>query len=114
MSNFLSAVEVGGQLRVVDSFNCPHCSDHCEPFSDMRALNNHIKWDHELKHLLEDEKEEMTHQMKGMAVNSSASGGRRVPRSKVAKDSTGSSSCGSSTSGTYFTATEEEKSDMDV
>ena len=114
MSNFLSAVEVGGQLRVVDSFNCPHCPDHCEPFSDLRALNNHIKWDHELKHLLDEEKEEMTLQMKGVAANSSADGGRRVPHSKVAKDSTGSSSCGSSNSGTYFTATEGEKSNIDV
>ena len=112
MSNFLSTVEVGGQLRVVDSFNCPQCPDYSKPFLDLRSLNNHIKRDHELKHLLNEEKEEMTLQMKGMAV--SADGGRRVPHSKVAKDSTGSSSCGSSNSGTYFTATEDEKSNIDA
>ena len=113
MDNYLPAVKVkveeaGGQLGVVDSFNCPHCSEHCEPFSDIKALNNHIKWDHLLKHLLyeEEEKEEVCHQMTGVAAKDSADG-RRVPNLKTAKDSVGNSSCGSSNSGTYFTAAED-------
>ena len=30
---------------------CPHCPDG-EPFTDQEALRKHIKWDHELQHLL--------------------------------------------------------------
>ena len=36
--------------------NCPHCPDG-EPFTDQEALRKHIKWDHELQHLLHDEDE---------------------------------------------------------
>ena len=42
MSNHFLDVKTGGELRVLDSFNCPHCPDHCQPFSDTKALNNHI------------------------------------------------------------------------
>ena len=63
MNNLLPAVKAGGEV-VEESFNCPHCPDHCPPFSSVGALNNHIKWDHELMHLLfENEEEEVTHQM---------------------------------------------------
>ena len=101
MSNYLPSVKAGGRV-LETSFNCPHCPDHCEPFSDMRALNKHVKWDHELKHLLYEEEEEVTHQM------AAKDDGRRVPHSKTAKDSVGNSSCGSSNSGTYLTAIEGE------
>ena len=30
---------------------CPHCPGG-EPFTDQEALRKHIKWDHELQHLL--------------------------------------------------------------
>ena len=36
--------------------NCPHCPDG-EPFTDQEALRKHIKWDHELQHLLHDSDE---------------------------------------------------------
>ena len=39
----------GGEVNIV--LNCPHCPDG-EPFTDQEALRKHIKWDHELKHLL--------------------------------------------------------------
>ena len=44
MSNYLPAVKAGGgELRVLEeSSQCPHCPKHCEPFSYMRALTNHI------------------------------------------------------------------------
>jgi len=57
----------------------------------MKALNNHIKWDHHQKQLLYEEEEVKV-----------------VPHSKIAKDSAGNLSCGSSNSGTYFTASEGE------
>ena len=104
MNDYLPAVKADGEV-VEESFKCPHCPDNCEPFSNMRALNNHIKWDHELKHLLFEEEKlegEVTHQM---AAKDSGDG-MRVPR--IAKDSAGNSSCGSSNSGTYLTATEGE------
>ena len=50
----------------------------------MKALNNHIKWDHHQKQLLYEEEEVKV-----------------VPHSKIAKDSAGNLSCGSSNSGTY-------------
>ena len=33
------------------ALTCPHCPDD-EPFTDQEALRKHIKWDHELQHLL--------------------------------------------------------------
>ena len=33
------------------ALTCPHCPDG-EPFTDQEALRKHIKWDHELQHLL--------------------------------------------------------------
>ena len=38
-----------GEVNIV--LNCPHCPDG-EPFTDQEALRKHIKWDHELQHLL--------------------------------------------------------------
>ena len=35
---------------------CPHCPDD-EPFTDQEALRKHIKWDHDLQHLLYGEGE---------------------------------------------------------
>ena len=106
MSNYLPAVKAGGgELRVlVESFDCPHCPNYSAPFSNIRALNNHVKWDHELKHLLYVGEEEVTHQI---AAKDSADD-RRVLHSQTAKDSAGNSSCGSSNSGIYWTATEGE------
>jgi len=62
-----------------------------DPSRDMKALNNHIKWDHHQKQLLYEEEEVKV-----------------VPHAKIAKDSAGNLSCGSSNSGTYFTASEGE------
>merc|ERR1719206_400080 len=44
----------GGVVNIV--LDCPHCSDG-EPFTDQEALRQHIKWDHELQHLLYSEDE---------------------------------------------------------
>ena len=33
------------------ALTCPHCPGG-EPFTDQEALRKHIKWDHELQHLL--------------------------------------------------------------
>ena len=51
------------------ALTCPHCPDG-EPFTDQEALRKHIKWDHELQHLLygEDEvsylKERLDHEIR--------------------------------------------------
>ena len=39
----------GGEVKT--ALNCPRCPDG-EPFTDQEALRKHIKWDHELQHLL--------------------------------------------------------------
>merc|ERR1719474_53374 len=39
----------GGEVKI--ALNCPHCPGG-EPFTDQEALRKHIKWDHELQHLL--------------------------------------------------------------
>ena len=88
-SSWRTFVGAAGDLKVVDSFKCPHCPDKCDPFTDIRALNNHIKWDHTLKHLLYEE-EEIVDQMSGLAV----------------KDSAGNSAGSIASSGTYYSATE--------
>ena len=52
----------GEELRVLEeSFNRPHCPDNSEPFSNLRALYNHVKQDHELKHLLFEEEGYVTY-----------------------------------------------------
>ena len=81
---------------MVDSFKCPHWSDKCDPFSDIRALNNHIKWDHTLKHLLYEE-DVVVNQMNGLAV----------------EDSAGNSAGSSGSSGTYYTAIESGEGDKE-
>ena len=88
-SSWRTLVGAAGDLKVVDSFKCPHCPDKCDPFTDIRALNNHIKWDHTLKHLLYEE-EEVVNQLNGLAV----------------EDSAGNSAGSSGSSGTYYTAIE--------
>ena len=50
-------VGAAGDLKVGDSFKCPHCSDKC---------------DHILKHLLYEEEEVVVNQMNGLAVKDSA------------------------------------------
>ena len=55
---------------MVDSFKCPHCPDKCDPFTDIRALNNHIKWDRTLKHLLYEEEEIVETCLPGSRVES--------------------------------------------
>merc|ERR1719206_1040278 len=42
----------GGEVNI--ALNCPHCPDG-EPFTDQEALRKHIKWDHELQHVLHGE-----------------------------------------------------------
>ena len=44
----------GEEVNIV--LNCPHCPGG-EPFTDQEALRKHIKWDHELQHLLYGEDE---------------------------------------------------------
>ena len=39
----------GGEVNI--TLTCPHCPGG-EPFTDQEALRKHIKWDHELQHLL--------------------------------------------------------------
>ena len=39
----------GGEVNI--ALTCPHCPGG-EPFKDQEALRKHIKWDHELQHLL--------------------------------------------------------------
>merc|ERR1719474_944292 len=39
----------GGEVNI--ALTCPHCPGG-EPFTDQEALRKHIKWDHELQHLL--------------------------------------------------------------
>ena len=75
-SSWRTLVGAAGDLKVVDSFKSPHCSDKC---------------DHTLKQLLYEEEEEVVvKQMNGLAV----------------KDSAGNSDGSSASSGTYYSATE--------
>ena len=75
-SSWRTLVGAAGDLKVGDSFKCPHCSDKC---------------DHTLKQLLYEEEEEVVvNQMNGLAV----------------KDSAGNSDGSSASSGTYYSATE--------
>ena len=89
-SSWRTLVGAAGDLKVVDSFKCPHCPDKCDPFSDIKALNNHVKWDHTLKHLLYEEEGVVVNQMNGLAV----------------EDSAGNSAGSSGSSGTYYSAIE--------
>ena len=54
-SSWMTLVVAAGDLRVGDSFKCPHCSDKC---------------DHTLKHY--EEEEVVVNQMNGLAVKDSA------------------------------------------
>ena len=47
----LAHVACGGEVKI--ALNCPRCPGG-EPFTDQEALRKHIKWDHELQHLLYD------------------------------------------------------------
>ena len=96
-SSWRTLVGAAGDLKVMDSFKCPHCPDKCDPFTDIRALNNHIKWDHTLKHLLYEEEGVVVNQMNGLAV----------------EDSAGNSAGSSGSSGTYYTATESGEGGRD-
>ena len=56
-SSWRTLVGAAGDLKVGDSFKCPHCSDKC---------------DHTLKQLLYEEKRVVVNQMNGLAVKDSA------------------------------------------
>ena len=56
-SSWRTLVGAAGDLKVVDSFKSPHCSDKC---------------DHILKHLLYEEEEDVVNQLNGLAVEDSA------------------------------------------
>ena len=111
------------------ALTCPHCPDG-EPFTDQEALRKHIKWDHELQHLLygadpvgiDNLKKKLDHEhqhvlnggegvagQKGKLENSTDSSEGTTTttnQEKKSKDTTGDS-CGSSIS-SYDTANEGE------
>ena len=120
-------------LKIVKiALTCPHCPGG-EPFTDQEALRKHIKWDHELQHLLygvdlvsnDNLKKKLDHEVQhvpncedGLASQKDQLDGPTSTESslvemttrqeKKSKDATGGS-CGSgSSNSSYHTASEGE------
>ena len=120
----------GGEVNI--TLTCPHCPGG-EPFTDQEALRKHIKWDHELQHLLygvdlvgiDNLKKKLDHQVQhvpyggdgvasqkdeldGSTCTESSSEEITNRQKKKSKDATGGS-CGSrSSNSSYHTAYEGE------
>ena len=120
----------GGEVSI--ALTCPHCPGG-EPFTDQEALRKHIKWDHELQHLLygvdlvgiDNLKKKLDHQvhhvpygedgvasqkdeLDGSTCTESSSEEITNRQKKKSKDATGGS-CGSrSSNSSYHTAYEGE------
>ena len=118
----------GGEVKT--ALNCPRCPDG-EPFTDQEALRKHIKWDHELQHLLygadlvgiDNLKKKLDHEVQhvpngkdGVAsqkdeLDGSTEGSSEeitTRQKKYSEDATGGS-CGSgSSNSSYHTANEGE------
>ena len=109
---------------------CPRCPGG-EPFTDQEALRKHIKWDHELQHLLygvdlvgiDNLKKKLDHEVQHVANGEDGVASQRdkldgskesswkeiaTRQEKKSKDATGGS-CGSgSSNSSYHTANEGE------
>ena len=113
----------GGEVKT--ALNCPRCPDG-EPFTDQEALRKHIKWDHELQHLLygadlvgtDNLKKKLDHEVQHVLIGKDGVDGSTSTESsseeitsrqeKNSKDATGGS-CGSgSSNSSYHTANEGE------
>ena len=113
----------GGEVKI--TLTCPHCPGG-EPFTDQEALRKHIKWDHELQHLLygvdlvgnDNPKKKLDHEDQHVLIGkdgldgsaSSKSSWEEITTSQEmkSKDATGGS-CGSgSSNSSYHTANEGE------
>ena len=120
----------GGEVNI--TLTCPHCPGG-EPFTDQEALRKHIKWDHELQHLLygvdlvgiDNLKKKLDHEVQhvpygedgvasqkdeldGSTCTESSSEEITNRQKKKSKDATGGS-CGSrSSNSSYHTANEGE------
>ena len=118
----------GGEVNI--ALTCPHCPGG-EPFTDQEALRKHIKWDHELQHLLygvdlvsiDNLKKKLDHEVQhvligqdglasqkdeldGPTSTESSSEEITTRQEKNSKDATGGS-CGSgSSNSSYHTANE--------
>ena len=102
------------------ALTCPHCPGG-EPFTDQEALRKHIKWDHELQHLLygvdlvgiDNLKKKLDHEVQHVPYGEDGVASQRDKldgswQEKKSKDATGGS-CGSgSSNSSYHTANEGE------
>ena len=120
----------GGEVNI--TLTCPHCPGG-EPFTDQEALRKHIKWDHELQHLLygaglvgvDDLKKKLDHEVQhvligndglasqkdeldGSASSESSSEEITTRQEKVSKNATGGSRGSGSSNSSYHTANEGE------